>query len=249
MIKKILFLFILIFSISSCSNIEIDKNEIICIVSGKIPPFSYYENYDLVGFEIDLVKIIGKKLNKKIIFDNLPAMQIIQNLEQGYADIAISNFVITKERQKNFYMVPYHKEEIVFLYNKNFHNFTSIKDINLAKLNISSLYGMFNKEFIEWTKKNFENNKIVYFFNEILTIYALNQNIICGVLMTKNEAENLKKINNAKYEYIKMDDLIFNFGIIIKKDNKKLYSKISYAVQELYQTQEIERLKKIYNIL
>jgi ABC-type amino acid transport substrate-binding protein len=249
MSKKFLLILIFILLFSSCVKQEIEKNEIRCIIAGKIPPFAYYENYDLVGFEIDLMKMIGEKIKKKIIFENLDGSQVLLNLERQYADIAISTFVITKERQKNFLMLPYHKEKIVFLFNRLLNDFKNSDDFKKSRKNeIASIYGVFNKDFLEWFKRNFKQKKITYFFNEILTIYALNNNLISGVLMTKSEAESLKKSKQKEYDYFEFGNLEFDFGILIQKNNKKLYSKISKAIDELKASGEFDELKKKYLI-
>lgn len=246
MIRKILIIFALF--LSSCSKDGINKKEIICIISGKIPPFSYYENYDLIGFEIDLIKLIGSKLNKKIIFKNIPPNQTIAHLERGYGDIAISNFVITKERQKSFLMAKYHSERMAILFNKKNNKFNDLNDILNSNSEISSLYGMFNKEFLEWSKKNFHSLKIIYFFNEVLTIYAMNNNIVSSVIMTESEAEFLKNSNKDLYDYFIFKDLKFDFGILINKNNKVLFNKINDAISEIKKTGEINDLLAKYKI-
>lgn len=249
MFKKIVFL-LLLFLFSSCSKNEIEKSEIKCIVSGKIPPFTYYENYDLVGFEIDLVKKIGEKIGKKIIFENLAGSQVIANLERDYADMAIGSFVITKERQKNFFMAGYHSEKVSLLINKFWTKYENLSDFKrLNKKDISSIYGMFNKDFLEWFKENFDNGiKITYFFNEILTIYALNNNLVSGVIMSQSEAEFLKSSDPSRYDYFVFEDLIFNFGILIQKNNKKLYSKILEAIEDLRKSGELEEIREKYGV-
>jgi ABC-type amino acid transport substrate-binding protein len=250
MFKKTFFFLIGLLILSSCSENEIEKNEIRCIVTGKIPPFTYYENYDLVGFEIDLVKKISEKIGKKIVFDNLAGSQVIANLERGYADIAVGSFVMSKERQRNFFMTQYHTENASILINNSLKKYNSLREFkNMNKGEISSIYGMFSKDFIEWFKENFPNDvKITYFFNEILTIYALNNGIVSGVIMSESEANFLKSSDSSRYDYFKLDDLVFNFGILIQKNNKKLYLKIMNAINDLEKSGEIEQIRKKYEI-
>jgi ABC-type amino acid transport substrate-binding protein len=173
------------------------------------------------------------------------------NLERNYDDIAIASFVITKERQKNFFMAKYHSEQMVMLFNKKFNDFKNLDDFQkkTEKKDISSIYGVFNKDFIEWSKKNFENLKITYFFNEILTIYAMNKDFVSGVIMTKSEANSLKESNPNIYDFFELPNLKFDFGILIQKNNKKLYAKIVNAIQELENSKEMIELKEKYNIL
>ena len=64
--KKLLIVIMMaIFGIVSCGNkteAKQDTKKLVVGTDGVFPPFGYMENGELVGFDIDLIKQIGKNL-------------------------------------------------------------------------------------------------------------------------------------------------------------------------------------------
>jgi len=64
---------------------------------------------EFVGFEIDLAKEIGSRLNKDVEIVNIPFNGLFSAVQSGRIDIAISSITITKKRQKSLSFVqPYY---------------------------------------------------------------------------------------------------------------------------------------------
>ncbi len=64
------------------------------------PPFTFVENEEFVGFEIDLVKEIGKRLHKDIEFKNMPFGTLLPSLQLGSIHVIASGLTATPERSK-----------------------------------------------------------------------------------------------------------------------------------------------------
>jgi ABC-type amino acid transport substrate-binding protein len=77
------------------------KNTVITVVtSADYPPFEYYINSEMVGFEIDLMKAIAKELKRDVVFQDVPFESIIGSLQSARADLAISGLSATEDRKK-----------------------------------------------------------------------------------------------------------------------------------------------------
>ncbi|WP_233860148.1 ABC transporter substrate-binding protein [Paraburkholderia sp. HD33-4] len=62
-------------------------------------PFEFQDaSGKLVGFEIDLLNTIGKRLNKSIEFTEMPFNSLFAAVQSGRADIAIGSITITPKR-------------------------------------------------------------------------------------------------------------------------------------------------------
>lgn len=74
-------------------------------------PFSYINSSNkLSGIDIDLIKIIAHKMNRKICWVKTSWKSLIQDSLNNKYDIAISGISITKERQKRVHFsIPYYK--------------------------------------------------------------------------------------------------------------------------------------------
>ena len=72
------------------------------------PPFTFVENEEFVGFEIDLAKEIGKRLYKEVEFKNMPFATLLPSLQLGSLHVVASGLTATPERaQVVLFSEPY----------------------------------------------------------------------------------------------------------------------------------------------
>lgn len=65
------------------------------------PPFRYVdENRNLVGFEVDLLKEIGRRTGATIEFRDMPFDRLLNAVAGKQVDMAIGAITVTKEREK-----------------------------------------------------------------------------------------------------------------------------------------------------
>ncbi len=107
---------------------------------GTEPAFAPFEfqgqNGQLEGFDIDLMKAIGKEAGLEVQFQSLPFDGLIPALQAGPVDAAISAMTITAERQKTVtFSHPYFKAGLaiaVAANNQAIANLDSLKDKKIA---------------------------------------------------------------------------------------------------------------------
>ncbi len=76
--------------------------------NAEFPPFEYYENGELIGFDIDLMCEIGKRLGYRIEFKDFAFDALINNLASGKVDCIIAGISITEERLEVVdFSIPY----------------------------------------------------------------------------------------------------------------------------------------------
>jgi len=78
-------------------------------VSADYAPFEYFKEGEIVGFDIDLMKEIAKRLNKDLKFKDMSFDAILGSLSTSRIDAAISSINPTSERRK---AVDFSKEYI-----------------------------------------------------------------------------------------------------------------------------------------
>ena len=80
---------------------EAGKNAPLTVaVSADYPPFEYYKDGKIVGFDIDLMNAIGKELKRDVTFQDLPFESILGALQSKRVDLSISCLSATPERAK-----------------------------------------------------------------------------------------------------------------------------------------------------
>jgi ABC-type amino acid transport substrate-binding protein len=89
------------------SNSHTD-NLLLVGTNAHFPPFEFMENGKIVGFEIELMDAIGKRLVKGITFKEMPFDSLLIEAQSGRIHIIASGMTPTAERSKQvFFTKPY----------------------------------------------------------------------------------------------------------------------------------------------
>ncbi|MCZ8189209.1 MAG: ABC transporter permease subunit [Microcystis sp. LE19-338.1B] len=100
------------------------------------PPFEFQQGGQLTGFDIDLMRAIGKEADLNIDFRNLPFDGIIPALQARTVEAAISGMTITAERaQAISFSRPYFRAGLAIAVredNKTIKNFEDLKGKKIA---------------------------------------------------------------------------------------------------------------------
>ncbi len=94
-----------VFALASCSG-----NEIIVRTNAYFAPFEYYDSTEIVGVDVDIMNLVGKKLGKKIVWKDGDFGTIIDNVAEGtIADCGAAGITITEARkEKVAFSNPYY---------------------------------------------------------------------------------------------------------------------------------------------
>jgi arginine/lysine/histidine/glutamine transport system substrate-binding/permease protein len=100
------------------------------------PPFEFQQGGQLTGFDIDLMRAIGKEADLNIDFRNLPFDGIIPALQARTVEAAISGMTITSERaQAISFSRPYFRAGLAIAVredNRTIKNFEDLKGKRIA---------------------------------------------------------------------------------------------------------------------
>lgn len=126
MLKKIVTSIILLFTmlLAACSNssstssssakqTEWERIEAAGVLKvatpGTLFPTSYYnDNNELVGYEIEMMNEIGKRLDLKIEYQEIGVAEAFTAVDSGKVDVAVNNFDTTAERLEKYnFSTPY----------------------------------------------------------------------------------------------------------------------------------------------
>ena len=112
------------------------------------------QNGEFRGFDIDLAKLIAKKMNKAVEFKDMQFNNLFQALNANQIDVAISMITITEEREKNFdFSIPYYFNKIGTIFYKN-SKIEKIDDLHNKKLTCQ-----LGTTMEIWIKKKLPNNQ------------------------------------------------------------------------------------------
>lgn len=64
-------------------------------------PFEYYDGTDIVGVDVDIMNLVGEKLNREVTYTNVEFGTIIDTVSSGkLADVGAAGITITESRQE-----------------------------------------------------------------------------------------------------------------------------------------------------
>ncbi len=84
----------------SCKKPDIVENHIIVGTNAQFPPYEFWKNSELVGFDVDLMNEIGFRLDKKIVFKDVAFDSLLLEIQAGSVEVIASAMNPTFERSK-----------------------------------------------------------------------------------------------------------------------------------------------------
>lgn len=239
---KIIFSIILaslIFVITICYAGSSDENNKIIhfAVAAEYPPFEYNDYGEIKGFDIDLARLIAKKLGKEAYFDAMQFSGILPALSLGQVDAAISTITITKQRQKNFdFTDPYYFESMAAVFPKE----KPIKDAK--ELTDKKIAVQLGTTMEIWLKKNVPNANILVMDNNNQTIAALKAGHVDLVLVDGIQGAVYSQ-KNPGLSFSVIAQSADGYGIALKKGSL-LTQQLNNVLHDLEQSGELSKLKK-----
>lgn len=220
---------------------QIQKNGVLKIATGNYRPFEYYnKNNKLVGYDIDLAKLIAKKISVRAQFTDMQFSALIPSLQSGHADMVIAAMYINPQRKKVVdFAKPYMKTGMVFVVKKNDNSFKGKEDLNGktvgAKLGATSeqVANQLQKAGYKFTIKTYQDTTAQ---NLDLT----NGRIDVGI----NDLLNQLELNKV-YKDVKIIGKPFteaNLGIAVQKNSPDLLKVINSVIDETQANGQAEAL-------
>lgn len=95
-----------VIAFSSCS----DDDTIIVHTNAYFAPFEYYKGTEIVGVDIEIMKMVGEKLDREVEFVNVDFATIVDSVSKGeVCDVGAAGLTITDERAaKVDFSIPYY---------------------------------------------------------------------------------------------------------------------------------------------
>lgn len=225
------------------------RNAIIVGLQSGYPPFEFRdEKNQIVGFDVDLSKLIAKKLGKELIIQDMEFEGEILSLKQGKIDLIVSGMDITPERQKEIAMIPYHGQTTThfsLIFWKTIPtNVKSLEDIaNLPNSIVSVETGTTPEAFI----KHFPNIQARSLQGSLAPFMDVKYGKSSANLVSEEVAAYLQTQSpEIKILRIPIPEKFHmsGIGIGIKKENSQLILQVEQIIQELKTTGELQQLEK-----
>ena len=166
--KKIIVLLVILLSLTACGKQEVNDNKdllsvikergtLIVATEGDWSPYTYHdeETNELVGFDVELGKMIADKLGVKVEYKETDWDSILAGVQSGSFDLGINGITYSEERAQSFnFSTPYLYDQTVLIVLESNDDIKSFEDIK-GKINTNSpgsSYAQMGEEYGATTK-------------------------------------------------------------------------------------------------
>lgn len=223
------------------------KNKKVLIIgtNANYKPFSYIGmSFEPIGFEIDLIDEIAKKIGFEYKIKDMNFDKIIPSLQDESIDMGLSSISITDEKKGLVdFSVPYFQTKTVYL--KKASN-GKIKD----KESLSGKIVSAQKETVfEKIASSIQGAKVETFKTPDVGIINLKQNKVDVVILDLIVANDYLSKNKDLVKFFEEGDGTEGFGIAFKKGkNETLMTKINETLEELKSDGTYDNLLTKYHL-
>ncbi|OWY28030.1 basic amino acid ABC transporter substrate-binding protein [Herbaspirillum robiniae] len=203
------------------------------VESAYAPFSSENEQKTVVGFDIDVMKVLAKKIGIEVKFVPTPFESIFNSLAQGDLDLLISAITITDERKKSVsFSDPYFVATQAIAVPANDTKVTKMDD--LKTLAVGTQSGTSGDELVQQVLgKN--SAKIKRFESTPLALKELESGGVDAVVADEPVVKNYIA-NNPNSKLRTVNDPTFpkeDYGIAVRRDDPELLAKVNKALAEM----------------
>ena len=239
--KNLLSFLLLVFTCLLCGCKEEAEDKTLTVAtSADYPPFEFYQNEEIVGFDIEVAEIIAERLGYELKIVDMDFIGIIPGLQSGRVDFAVSALNPTAKRAQNV--------DFSDIYYGNDASFVYIEDgINDDLLNFrNKIFGVQQgsvfEDFLLQRQREFPSIKIQSVAKLPLLVQDLKVGRIDAILLDHEIGhEVLRKVPNTKILSVNG----FNFGTAIAfPKGSKMREKFNAVLRDLEHEGILDDLKK-----
>lgn len=207
-------------------------------------PFEFQKenSKELTGFDIDLIKAIGKQMGYKVEIINMGFDALIPALGTGNIDAAIAGMSITEERKKAVvFSDPYYTSGLIVMVRKDDNTIKSIDDLKGKRIGCQiGTTGEKKSRSIEGavvTAYNTQSEASMELKNGGVDAVINDAPVVAYYLQ-----QGGSKVAKTVGEKMEAED----YGIAVGKNNAKLAEEINKALAELKKNGEYDKIYKTW---
>ena len=228
-------------------------NRLIVGVSADYPPFEYFKDGKLSGFDIDLARGIASHMKRNIEFKDMDFSLLVPSLYSLKVDFIISSITMNQKRKDKLdFSQPYYTASLAIITQQN-KNIKSIKNLpNSSRIGVQT--GSVMEGFIKCYNQSRNNNlEIVSLSNNFILMQKLKIGEVDAIIVENSQAHKFIE-SNHNLEYNRIDDnhCIYRseggYVIGVRKGSDVLRHGIDSAIDQMKADGQIEALIEKWNL-
>lgn len=209
-----------------------DSNVIVMGTNATFPPFEEVKGDEVVGFDIELSKLIAEKLGKELKVEDMEFDQLLGAVSGGKIDFVAAGMTATEKRAKQVdFSDAYFQSKQVILVKEDDSAIQTAKDLEGKQVGVQ--LGTTGDLFVRgYEGDNGETINVVQFDKGAMAVADLSIGKIDAVVLDEQPAKKIV----ANYEGVKLIEAPFideSYAIAVKKGNTELANTINEVLAEI----------------
>lgn len=236
-----LMVFIASFGLVGCSKNNGSAAKVLNVgTDAGFAPFEFQDEStkEYVGFDVDLIKAIGKQMGYEVKIQNINFDGLIPGLETNNIDVVIAGMTITEARsQKVNFTKPYYQSGLTIVVKNEDNTIKSFKDLEGKKIavQIGTTGATEAKKIKNAQVREFNNAPEAFMELKAGGVEAVvNDKPVNEYYIAKSGSKDAKTVG----EPLQAEE----YGIAVAKKNTELAGKLDKALEELKKNGEYEKI-------
>ena len=208
-------------------------------LTGKYPPFSFYSDQgELVGFDVDITRLLAKELGRKPEIITTEWDGIIAGLLADKYDAIIGSMAITRERQKQvLFSAPYYVSGAQLFVHAKTGNIKGIDDLAGQRIGVG-----LGETYEHYLRSNHPALEVVPYRSTVDIFLDMKNGRLSGFVTDR--LVGLHQIKSAEMPFEPAGPLLYDeqMGIPVRQDNKALLRRINGALERLRNSGQLDRV-------
>lgn len=238
----VLLVFVLAAGLAGCGQQSSQTSAKVLKVGAEttFPPFEFQDEKtkEYVGFDMDIVKAIGKQMGYEVKIQSMGFDGLIPALEASQIDVIASAMTITEERAKKVaFSQPYYKSGLSIVVKNDNTAIKSFKDLEGKRIavQIGTTGGDEAKKIKDATVREFNSTSEAFLELKAGGVDAVvNDRPVNEYYLAQGGSKDAKAVG----ELLNAEE----YGIAMSKKNKELTDKVNKAFEEIKKNGEYEKI-------
>lgn len=226
--------------LTACDSKKADSHKIVVGTSADYAPYEFFKDGQIVGFDIELMQEIAKRLGKEIEFKDMSFDAILGSIKSDRIDAAISAITPTEERRKSIDLSDEYTQSKQVLLCKATSSITTVEDLVNETIGVQS--GSIHEDYAKNTLSQ-DVTLTVKSLNKIPDLLQdmNNSRVTCLILGTA-EALEIKK-SQANLKLVPLPDEVPGYAVALPKGSP-LTEKVNKALSDMKADGSLAKLKE-----
>ena len=200
---------------------------------------------EIVGFDIDLIRAIGEKIDRDVLIRDMAFSGIIPSLQSGQIDLAVSGLSVTDERKKSvLFSDPYIEAGLSVIIPASNTTITSAAD--LAGKTVAVQQGSTGAKVADELKADGKLGAVKYFTSATLMMLEVAKGGVDAVIHDTPFCNTYMRSDPGKVKALPELLASESYAIAFNSKSTELQAQVNQALKELAADGTIDRLKAKY---